>query len=72
MIIGAPIIGASMLTGLLVSIFQVVTQVQEMSLTFVPKLVTIFFVILVFGSWMLARLMAYSAHLLQSIPSLIQ
>jgi flagellar biosynthetic protein FliQ len=71
MLVGAPVIGASMLTGLVISIFQVVTQVQEMSLTFVPKLVVIFFVILAAGGWMLSKLVTYSANLFQSIPSLI-
>ncbi len=72
MMIGSPIIISSMLTGLLVSIVQVVTQVQEMSLTFVPKLIVIFFVLLLFGSWMLAKLMTYSTLLIESIPSLIR
>ena len=71
MLIGAPIVGASLITGLLVSVFQVITQVQEMSLTFVPKLIVIFFVFLSAGAWMLAKLLTYSAHLLESIPSLV-
>jgi flagellar biosynthetic protein FliQ len=69
--VGAPIIGASMVVGLVISIFQVVTQVQEMTLTFVPKLLVIFFVMLVAGSWMLATLLTYSARLITSIPNLI-
>ena len=71
MMIGAPIIVSSMLTGLIVSVVQVVTQVQEMSLTFVPKLIVIFFVLMLSGSWMLAKLMTYSTRLIESIPSLI-
>ncbi len=71
MLVGAPVIGASMVTGLVVSIFQVVTQIQEMSLTFVPKLLVIFFVILAAGGWMLSKLMAYSANLIHNIPALI-
>ena len=72
MLVGAPIIGASLLTGLIVSVFQVVTQVQEMSLTFVPKLIVIFFVLLFCGSWMLAKMMGFSQHLLETIPSLVR
>ncbi|WP_029920457.1 flagellar biosynthesis protein FliQ [Nevskia soli] len=71
LLVGAPVIGASMLVGLLISIFQVVTQVQEMTLTFVPKLLVIFFVLLTAGSWMLSTLLSYSARLISSIPSLI-
>lgn len=70
--IGAPVIGASMAVGLVVSIFQVVTQIQEMTLTFVPKLIVIFFVLLAAGSWMLATLVAYATQLYSSIPTLIR
>ena len=69
--VAAPIIGVSMLVGLLVSVFQVVTQLQEMTLTFVPKLVAIFLTLLVGGGWMLSRLVVYSAKLISSIPQLV-
>lgn len=49
----APILLATLIVGLLVSIVQVVTQVQEMTLTFVPKLATVVIVCLMLGSWML-------------------
>lgn len=71
LIIGAPVIGASMAVGLVISIFQVVTQIQEMTLTFVPKLLVIFFVLLVAGGWMLSTLLSYAARLISSIPGLI-
>jgi flagellar biosynthetic protein FliQ len=69
--VSAPIIGVSMLVGLLVSVFQVVTQLQEMTLTFVPKLVAIFFTLLLGGGWMLSKLVVYSSKLIASIPQLI-
>jgi len=71
LLVGAPIIGVSMIVGLLVSVFQVVTQLQEMTLTFVPKLVAIFFTLLLAGGWMLGKLVTYSAKLIASIPQLV-
>jgi len=71
LMVGAPVIGASMVVGLLISVFQVITQVQEMTLTFVPKLLVIFFVMLAAGGWMLSTLLSYSSRLIASIPSLI-
>jgi len=69
--VAGPIIAVSLVVGLLVSAFQVVTQLQEMTLTFVPKLVAIFFTLLVGGGWMLSKLVNYSAKLIASIPQLI-
>ncbi len=68
-IIGAPVLGLSMLVGLLVSIFQVVTQIQEMSLTFVPKILTVAITLGVFGSWMLLTLMEFASSVITNIPS---
>ena len=68
LLIGAPILGLSMLVGLLVSILQVVTQIQEMSLTFIPKIITVVVVMFVFGPWMLKKLLGYSAGVIGNIP----
>lgn len=69
-LLAAPVLGLSMLVGLLISILQVVTQIQEMSLTFVPKILTVAFTIIIFGSWMLTVLVGYSRGLIASIPQL--
>ena len=69
LLIGAPILGFSMLVGLAISIVQVVTQVQEMSLTFVPKIITVVVTIVVFGPWMLRKLIAYAGGVISNIPS---
>jgi flagellar biosynthesis protein FliQ len=69
--VAGPVIGVSMLVGLLVSIFQVVTQIQEMTLTFIPKLAAIFFVLLVLGPWMLSRLVDFSRTLIAGIPGFL-
>ncbi len=70
LVVCAPVLGLTMLVGLVISILQVVTQVQEMSLTFVPKLLTAAIVIIVFGSWMLREIAQFSTRLWSSIPSL--
>lgn len=62
-LISAPVLFASLIVGLLVSIVQVVTQIQEMTLTFVPKLIVAMFVLLVFGGWMLDTLRTFTINL---------
>jgi flagellar biosynthetic protein FliQ len=61
--IGAPILGVSLVVGIVVSIIQAVTQVNEMTLTFVPKLVGVFVAMLIFGPWMMETLLNFSAGL---------
>lgn len=65
-----PILGLTMLVGLIVSVLQVVTQVQEMSLTFVPKLFTAGISLLVFGPWMLRKLGQFATQLWAGIPGM--
>ena len=69
LLIGAPIMGLSMLVGLLISILQVVTQVQEMSLTFNPKIITAGIALVLFGPWMLKKLIAYASSVIGNIPA---
>lgn len=68
-LIALPVLGLSMLIGLLISIIQVVTQIQEMSLTFVPKILTVALVLGIFGSWMLMTLIEFSRTVITNIPS---
>jgi len=65
-----PLLGLTMLIGVLISILQVVTQVQEMSLTFVPKLLTAAAVMIVAGPWMLRKLTQFTVQLWSGLPSL--
>ncbi|HEX6362344.1 MAG TPA: flagellar biosynthetic protein FliQ [Albitalea sp.] len=65
-----PVLGLTLLAGLAVSVLQVVTQVQEMSLTFVPKLLVAGVALVLFGPWMLRTLAAFATRLWSSIPSL--
>jgi len=63
LMIGAPILGVSLVIGVVVSIVQAATQVNEMTLTFVPKLIGIFVAMLIFGPWMMQTLLGFSAGL---------
>lgn len=67
---GPPLL-AALAVGLIISIFQAATQINEATLQFVPKLVVMFIVLLLAGPWMLQYLMDYIERLFQSIPQLI-
>jgi flagellar biosynthetic protein FliQ len=69
--VAAPILVTSLAIGLLISIFQSVTQIQEVTLTFVPKLAGVALVILVSGHWMLGQLVGFTHQLFDLIPRLI-
>ena len=68
--LAGPLLVVSLVVGLLVSIFQAVTQINEMTLTFVPKVVAIFVVLLVMGPWMLQMLLGYTASTFTSIATI--
>ncbi|CDF58008.1 flagellar biosynthesis protein FliQ [Thermobrachium celere] len=57
--IAAPVLIVSMLVGLIISIFQAVTQIQEQTLTFVPKMISIIIVLLILGPWMLKTMVNF-------------
>jgi len=65
-----PVLGITMLVGLAVSVLQVVTQIQEMSLSFVPKLVAAGLAVIAFGPWMLRTLCRFTVTLWSQIPFL--
>ncbi len=69
--LAAPILIVALAIGVLVSLFQAITQVQEMTLSFVPKLIGVALVILVTGNWMLRELVTWVQALWQSIPTLL-
>jgi flagellar biosynthetic protein FliQ len=69
--IAAPILLVSMVIGTAISLLQAVTQVQEMTLTFVPKLLGIALVLVLTGGWMLAQLTDFTRQLFESIPNLV-
>ena len=69
LLISAPLLAVTLAVGLLVSVIQVVTQVQESSLTFIPKVIASVVVLVVCGPWMLKRLVAFATSLIANIPT---
>ncbi len=69
--IGGPLLLVGLVLGLVVSVFQAVTQIQEMTLTFIPKIIGMIFVIVLAGPWMLSQLLLYTAELYSGIPELV-
>ena len=70
LVVCLPVLAVTLLVGLLVSVVQVVTQIQEMSLSFVPKLVAAAVAVIAFGPWMLRTLCRFTLSLWSQIPSL--
>ncbi len=71
LLISAPLFIAALVTGLLVSIFQAATQINEATLSFVPKLLVIFTTLVIAGPWMLTIMTDYMRRLYESIPGVI-
>lgn len=67
-----PPLGIALVIGLLISIFQAATQIQEMSLAFVPKIIAVFVAMLVFGPWMANLLFGFAARLFGGFPELVR
>ncbi len=70
-LLSAPLLLTALVVGLLVSIFQAATQINEMTLSFIPKLVAVFVVLVLFGPWMLGILLDYIRELFNGIPAMI-
>lgn len=68
--ISLPILGVSLVVGLLVSIFQAVTQLQEPTLTFIPKILAVVVVIVVAGPWMMNTMLGFTLELWSGIPQI--
>ena len=72
LMISAPMLGVILVVGLVVSLFQAVTQINEATLSFVPKLIAAVAVLAFAGPWMLSMLVDYIRRILESIPASIQ
>jgi flagellar biosynthetic protein FliQ len=72
LIVAAPMLILGLITGLIVSIFQAVTQIQEQTLTFIPKILVSAVAILFFGPFMLAMLTGFTARVFTNIPQFIK
>lgn len=70
-LISMPMLGFALLVGLVVSIFQATTQLQEPTLTFIPKILAVLFAIIVFGPWMLSIIVDFTTRLFSNINSFI-
>lgn len=70
--VAGPILIASLLVGLIIAVFQSATQIQEMTLTFIPKLIIVAVIILVLGSWMGAQVIGFTVELFNSIPAIVK
>ena len=71
MYLTVPLLGTSLIIGLIIAIFQAATSINEMTLTFVPKLVVVGAVLTLVGHWMITKLVDYTTELIQNIPYLI-
>jgi flagellar biosynthetic protein FliQ len=71
LLVSAPLLLAALAIGLVVSIFQAATQINEMTLSFIPKLIGVFVTLVVAGPWMITLLVDYMRRLYSSIPSII-
>ncbi|HYL18973.1 MAG TPA: flagellar biosynthesis protein FliQ [Burkholderiales bacterium] len=70
-LVSAPLLLTALVTGLVVSVFQAATQINEMTLSFIPKLLAIFAVMVLAGPWMLSIMVDFTRRLIESIPGLI-
>jgi flagellar biosynthetic protein FliQ len=70
LLLGGPILVVSLVVGLAVSVFQAVTQINEQTLTFVPKIIAVLAILVVMGPWMLQVFTAYTAQVFVSVATL--
>jgi flagellar biosynthetic protein FliQ len=71
LMVAAPLLLTALAVGLLVGVLQAATQINEMTLSFIPKLLALAAVLVIAGPWMLRTLIDYTRHLIESLPSLI-
>lgn len=72
LMVGGPLLGLGLAAGLAVSVFQATTQINEQSLTFVPKILATLAAVALFGSWMLTTLMDFTRTLFELLPQLVR
>jgi flagellar biosynthetic protein FliQ len=72
LMLAMPMLGLGLAVGLLISIFQATTSIQEMTLTFIPKILAIMTALIVFSPWMLEKIIAYTRTLIINIPNYVR
>jgi len=70
--ISAPALAFGLVVGLIISVFQAATQIHEMSLTFIPKIVAVALSVAIFGPWMMTQVVTFTTGLLRDIPNLVR
>ena len=71
LLVSAPLLLTALVTGLVVSVFQAATQINEMTLSFIPKLIGVFVAIVISGPWILQLLIDYTQRLFSGIPGMV-
>lgn len=71
LMLGAPLLLVALVTGLIISLFQAATQINEMTLSFIPKLLAVFATLVIAGPWMLNTTIDYMRNLFSSIPQIV-
>jgi flagellar biosynthetic protein FliQ len=71
-LVSLPMLGLGLIAGLIISVFQAVTQIQEMTLTFVPKILAVFIGLLFAAPWMMEKLMSFTSNIITNIPMYIR
>jgi len=72
LLLSMPMLGLGLIAGLAISVFQAVTQIQEMTLTFVPKIIAVFIGLLFTAPWMMEKLMSFTTNIITNIPMYIR
>ncbi len=72
LIISAPVIATAMAVGLIVSLLQVITQIQDSTISFVPKILAVIVMLMLAGEWMLHSMMQFARNMIVNIPGLLQ
>ncbi len=71
LLVSAPMLGFGLITGLVISIFQAVTSIQELTLTFIPKILAVFLALFLFFPWIMRIMLSFTEQLLVNFPSYI-
>jgi flagellar biosynthetic protein FliQ len=72
LLLSAPLLGVGLVVGLLIAVLQATTQIQEMTLSFVPKILAVLIALLVAAPWMLDKMTSFTSHIIMMIPQVIR
>ena len=72
LIISLPMLGIGLAVGVIISVLQAATQIQEMTLTFIPKILAVILAMVLFGSWMLAKMLEFTISIFNNLPNYVR